>query len=138
MKKENAPILTSKTRGGMTAAELKNLIVQSLDGDKALDIETIDLNGQSSIADYMVVASGTSSRQIVALAGKLQDRLAARGYKNVKTEGAAQGNWVIVDAGDVIVHLFKPEVRQFYDIEDMWKMPKAGRKKSAAAEMVVA
>lgn len=131
--------MTSNTRGGgLSAAELKNLIVQSLDGDKALDIETIDLNGQSSIADYMVVASGTSSRQIVALAGKLQDRLEARGYKGIKTEGAAQGNWVIVDAGDVIVHLFKPEVRQFYDIEDMWKMPKGGRKKSAVTEMVVA
>jgi len=131
--------LTSNTRGGgLSAAELKNLIVQSLDGDKALDIETIDLNGQSSIADYMVVASGTSSRQIVALAGKLQDRLEARGYKGIKTEGAAQGNWVIVDAGDVIVHLFKPEVRQFYDIEDMWKMPKGRRKKPAVTEMVVA
>lgn len=134
---ERTPILTHITPGGLDPAELKDLIVQSLDSDKAQDIEAIDLTGQSSLADYMVVASGTSSRQIVAMAEKLKDRLALKGYKNIRTEGAAQGNWVVVDAGDVIIHLFRPEVRQFYDIEDMWKMPK-GRRKKAAAEMVVA
>lgn len=71
----------------------------------------------------MVVASGTSSRQVVALAQKLKTRLEARGLKSLHTEGLEQGNWVIVDAGDVIVHIFRPEVRDFYKIEKMWKMP---------------
>ena len=71
----------------------------------------------------MVVASGTSSRQVVALAQKLQARLEARGFKSLHLEGVEQGNWVILDAGDVIVHIFRPEVRDFYNIEKMWKMP---------------
>lgn len=127
--------MTSNLRGGlMKPADLKSLIVKSLDGDKAVDIEIIDLKGQSSLADYMVVASGTSSRHIVALAAKLRDRLEARGVKKIRSEGISQGNWVVVDAGDVIVHLFRPEVREFYNIEKMWKMPVAG----APSDMVLA
>lgn len=133
--KENHAILTSNLRGGlMKPADLKSLIVKSLDGDKAVDIEIIDLKGQSSLADYMVVASGTSSRHIVALAAKLRDRLEARGVKQIRSEGISQGNWVVVDAGDVIVHLFRPEVREFYNIEKMWKMP-AG---ASSSDMVLA
>lgn len=96
-------------------------MLESLDADKAEDIETIDLRGQTAIADYMIVASGRSSRQVGALAEKLQDRLKAMGYKDVRIEGREQCNWVIVDAGDVVIHLFRPEVREFYNIEKMWR-----------------
>lgn len=123
-------------KNGLSPVNIKDLILDSLDGDKAQDIDLIDLRGQSSLADFMVVATGTSSRQIVALAAKLRDRLEARGMKNIRTEGISQGNWVIVDAGDVIVHLFRPEVRQFYDIEDMWKIP-AGKVSAPASEHTI-
>ncbi len=101
---------------------LRDLIIDSLDNDKAEDIELIDLKGQSALADYMVIASGRSSRQVVATAEKLKEKLHLNGLKTVRTEGMAQGNWVVVDAGDIIVHLFRPEVREFYNIEKMWKM----------------
>lgn len=115
-------ILTSINIGLLEPSALKDLIIRSLDDDKALDIETIDLSGHSALADYIVVASGTSSRQVTRIAEKLEDRLRARGYKNLRTEGLSQGNWVVLDAGDVIVHLFRPEVREFYNIEKMWSM----------------
>lgn len=73
------------------------------------------------MADYIIVASGRSSRQVSALADKLRDRLKASGHQNVQIEGKDQCNWVILDAGDIIVHLFKPEVREFYNIEKMWQ-----------------
>lgn len=100
--------------------------MDSLDADKAEDIVAINLQGQSALADYMVVASGRSSRQVGALADKLQERLKSLGYKDVRMEGKEQCNWVIVDAGDIIVHLFKPEVREFYNIEKMWQSPAMG------------
>lgn len=81
---------------------------------------TIDLKNQSSIADYMVIASGTSSRHVSALAKKLQTRLELNGVKGIKIEGADQCDWVAIDAGDIIIHLFRPEVRAFYNIEKMW------------------
>ncbi len=99
---------------------LKDFIVASIDADKAQDIQVIDLSGQSALADYIVVASGTSSRQITAIADKLRERLEGRGHKGIRTEGMGQGNWVVLDAGDIIVHLFRPEVREFYNIEKMW------------------
>ena len=101
-------------------SQLKDLIEKSLDDDKALDIQTIDIKGQSSIADYIIIASGTSTTQVKGIANKLKDRLNARGYKNIRIEGAAQGDWVVVDAGDAVIHLFRPEVREFYNIEKMW------------------
>ena len=107
-------------------AELKDLIVASIDADKGSDIQVIDLNGQSALADYIIVASGTSSRQITSMAEKLGERLSSRGYKELRTEGMGQGNWVVVDAGDIIVHLFRPEVREFYNIEKMWSVPAPG------------
>ena len=120
--------MTTTTRNGIgpTASELKSLIEQVLDDNKAEDIDTIDLNGLSPLADYMIIANGRSSRQVVALAGKIKEKLAEYGLK-AKTEGAAQGDWVVVDCFDIIVHLFRPEVREFYGIEKMWKMdPLAG------------
>ena len=96
------------------------MIEHSLDADKANDIVTIDLKGQSAMADYMIIASGTSSRHVQALAERLADRLSLRGIKGIKVEGLAQSDWVVIDAGDVVVHLFRPEVRNFYNLEKMW------------------
>jgi len=120
------PILTHDSHSPYDTEALKDLIVASLDDDKATDIEVINLSGQSALADYIVVASGTSSRQITRMAEKLAERLAARGHKHMRTEGMTQGNWVVCDAGDVIIHLFRPEVREFYNIEKMWSVPVAG------------
>lgn len=113
-------ILDSYSRGTKTPEQLKSLIVKSLDSDKAENISTIDLRGQTAIADYMIVASGRSARQVGALAEKIRDRLKASGASDVHIEGLEHCNWVIVDAGDIIVHLFRPEVREFYNIEKMW------------------
>lgn len=94
-----------------------------MDADKALDIVSIPLDAQSALADYMVIASGTSTRHVAALAEKLKERLEARGIKDVRLEGMTNSDWVVVDAGDIIVHLFRPEVRSFYNIEKMWGAP---------------
>lgn len=120
------PILNHESHGPFDIEALKNLIVTSLDDDKATDIEVINLGGQSALADYIIVASGSSSRQIVRMAEKLAERLRARGHSHMRTEGTGQGNWVVCDAGDVIVHLFRPEVREFYNIEKMWSVPATG------------
>ncbi len=94
-----------------------------MDADKALDIVSIPLDAQSALADYIVIASGTSTRHVGALAEKLKERLEARGLKDVRLEGMTNSDWVVVDAGDIIVHLFRPEVRSFYNIEKMWGPP---------------
>ena len=103
-------------------------ILASLDDDKAEDVVTIDLRGRSSVADYMVICSGRSSRQVGAIAEKLTERLKQEFGRSCKVEGKDQGDWVLIDAGDVIVHVFRPEVREFYQLEKMWLMPgtKAG------------
>ncbi len=95
----------------------------SLDSDKAMDIVTIQLDPQAALADYMIIASGTSSRHVLATAEKLKDRLNVRGLKNIRIEGADHADWVVLDLGDIIVHLFRPEVRSFYNIEKMWASP---------------
>lgn len=102
---------------------LVDLIRHSLEDDKAEDIVVIDLAGKSSIADYMVIASGRSTRQVGALAEKLQQRLKAAGYGPVSAEGTRTCDWVVVDALDVVVHIFRPEVREFYNLEKMWQTP---------------
>lgn len=112
-------------RGPASPELIRSLIERTLDADKAFDIETIDLCGISPLSDYMMIASGSSSRQVVSMAEKLRDRLAAIGVRDVRIEGAKGGDWVIVDAGDVIVHLFRPEVRAFYNLEKMWSVPHA-------------
>ena len=99
----------------------------SLDDDKAQDIVSIRLTGKSEIADFMVIASGTSSRQVVAMAEHLREKLKAGGLATVSVEGASQGDWVLIDGGDIIVHLFRPEVRDFYALEKMWGMESSGR-----------
>ena len=90
-----------------------------LDQDKGEDIISIDLTGKTAIADYMIVVTGKSSRQVAGMAEKLRERLSAQGIK-ARLEGQDTGDWVIVDAGDVIVHLFRPEVREFYNLEKLW------------------
>lgn len=91
----------------------------ALDKEKGENIVSIDLTGKTAIADYMVIVSGTSSRQVTGMAEKLKDKLSKEGYK-CRIEGKATGDWVILDAGDVIVHLFRPEVRSFYNLEKLW------------------
>jgi ribosome-associated protein len=98
------------------------MIERSLDDDKAEDIVVIDLHGKSSMADYMVIASGRSQRQVGAMAEHLSVKLKERGVRSVGIEGAQHGDWVLIDGGDVIVHLFRPEVRRFYNLEKMWGM----------------
>lgn len=95
-------------------------ITSSLDDDKAEDVVTIDLRGRSSVADFMVVCSGRSSRQVSAIAEKLVERLKESLGRTCKIEGKDQGDWVLIDAQDVIVHVFRPEVRDFYQLEKMW------------------
>lgn len=93
--------------------------MQALDQDKGENVVSIDLSGKTAIADYMVIVSGRSSRQVVGMAEKLRERLNKEGVR-VRMEGQDTGDWVIVDAGDVIVHLFRPEVRDFYNLEKLW------------------
>ncbi|HEX9701863.1 MAG TPA: ribosome silencing factor [Rhodospirillales bacterium] len=93
---------------------------KSLDDDKAEDIVVIDLAGKTDIADFMVIANGRSQRQIGTMADHLQRKLKARGLKGISPEGAGNCDWVLIDAGDVIVHLFRPEMRDFYNLDKMW------------------
>ena len=98
-------------------------ILSSLDDDKAEDIVRIDLRGKSEMADWMVIASGRSSRQVASISEKLVERLKADHGVISKVEGKDAGDWVLIDAGDVIVHVFRPEVREFYQLEKMWLSP---------------
>jgi len=103
-------------------SELLARIVKSLDDDKAEDIVTIDLEGRSSLADAIIIATGRSSRHVASIAEHLARKLKEAGYGTRPIDGATQGDWVLVDAGDVIVHIFRPEVRSYYDLEGMWSV----------------
>ncbi|MBB3770867.1 MULTISPECIES: ribosome silencing factor [Ancylobacter] len=102
------------------AEEMLALVLARLDDDKAEDIVPIELRGKTTIADYMVVASGRSQRHVGAIADHLVEALKERGVKGVRVEGMPACDWVLIDASDVIVHVFQPEVRGFYNIEKMW------------------
>lgn len=110
-----------------TGDEILNLIEKTLEDNKAENVIVIDLKGKTSIADYMVVASGTSQRHVASLAEKVYENLKAAGFP-VSMEGEEKADWVLIDAFDVIVHIFKPEVRDFYNIEKMWQSIAATRK----------
>jgi ribosome-associated protein len=105
---------------GRPAAGLLATVHASLADAKAEDIVAVDLSGKSPIADHMVIASGRSSRHVSAVADKLLQTLKSEGSGAVKVEGLAQADWVLIDAGDVIVHIFRPEVRSFYNLEKLW------------------
>lgn len=101
-------------------SEFLELILNSLENDKAEDIVHVDLRGRSAIGDFMVICSGRSSRQVAAISEKLVERIKAETGRVSKIEGKDTGDWVLIDTGDVIVHVFRPEVREFYQLEKMW------------------
>jgi ribosome-associated protein len=111
---------------------LHSLVMQSLDDDQAVEMVTIPLAGKSSIADHMVIASGRSSRQVASMANKLADKIKQQFGKIVRIEGLPVADWVLIDADDVIVHLFRPEVRTFYNLERMWAFGDESAAKSAS------
>ena len=99
---------------------LHAMILQSLDDDQALETVTIPLAGKSTIADHMVIASGRSTRQVASMANKIAHKIKSEFHRSPRVEGLQTADWVLIDAGDVIVHLFRPEVRSFYNLERMW------------------
>ena len=104
----------------LTSDQILARILSSLDDDKAEDIVTIDLRGRSAMADHMVIASGRSARQVGAIAEKLADRMKQLTGRTPRIEGKDTGDWVLIDTDDVIVHVFRPEVREFYQLEKLW------------------
>ena len=111
---------TDQAKQPIDVEALHALVMQSLDDDQAVELVSIPLTGKSSIADHMIIASGKSSRQVASMATKLADRIKEKFGKIVRIEGLPVADWVLVDADDVIIHLFRPEVRTFYNLERMW------------------
>ena len=109
-----------RPKGGNDVDAVTRVVLGSLEDDKAEDILAIDIRGKSSFADMLVVASGRSARHVGALADHVMRKLKDSGVKEVRIEGLPAADWVLVDAGDVVVHLFRPEVRAFYNIEKIW------------------
>lgn len=114
---------TVSVHDGPEAKELSDFILGVLDENSAQDVIEIDIRGKSSIADYLIVASGRSNRHVSALADYVQRALKERGFKELVVEGQEASDWVLIDAGDVILHVFRPEVRVFYNLEKMWSVP---------------
>lgn len=114
------------------ADELYALVMQQLDEDQAQEIVAIPLEGKSSVADHMVIASGRSTRQVAAIAQKLSAKVKQAGFGPVRIEGLPQADWVLVDCGDIVVHLFRPEVRSFYNLERMWSFEGGERQQGRA------
>ena len=112
---------------------LHSLVMQSLDDDQALEVVTIPLAGKSSIADHMVIASGRSSRQVASMATKLAEKIKQQFGRVARIEGLPVADWVLIDADDVIVHLFRPEVRSFYNLERMWAFGDESAPRTASA-----
>lgn len=110
--------------------ETLQIVLSRLEEMKAEDVITIDLNGKTSIADFMVVASGRSNRHVGSVADNVVQELKKAGRKDIRVEGQPHCEWVLIDTGDVIVHVFRPEVRDFYGLEKMWAPGRAGRKAS--------
>ena len=115
----------------LSSDEILQRILTSLDDDKAEDVVTIDLRGRSAMADHMVIASGRNARQVATIAEKLAQRLKDATGRTARIEGKDTGDWVLIDTGDVIIHLFRPEVRQFYNIEKIWSVDSAHRTPSS-------
>ncbi|SDW13350.1 ribosome silencing factor [Roseicitreum antarcticum] len=104
----------------LTSDTLLETILESLDDDKAEELVKIDLRGKSAMADHMVICSGRSTRQVSSMAQNLMDRLKQKFRLSARVEGKDIGDWVLIDTGDVVVHIFRPEVREFYQLEKMW------------------
>ena len=117
---EGVPKMTHATPAAPPDEPVLAAVLASLEDDKAEDIVQIDLRGRSDMADWMVIASGRSTRQVAAISEHLADRLKQDHRILARTEGKDTGDWVLVDAGDVIIHVFRPEVRDFYQLEKMW------------------
>lgn len=115
------------------AEALHDLVLRSLDDDQAVEVISIPLGGKSNIADYMVIASGRSTRQVASMAQKLSERIKRDLGRNVRIEGLPVADWVLIDAEDVIVHIFRPEVRSFYNLERMWAFEERAPEAPAAA-----
>ena len=113
--------------------ELHRTVLQSLDDDQAVEVVSIPLAGKSSIADHMVIASGRSTRQVASMANKLAEKLKRDYGKIARIEGLPTADWVLIDADDVIVHLFRPEVRTFYNLERMWAFGDDEKKTASAS-----
>lgn len=118
-----ASIPTRPERGQNAAARALELVLASLEDSKAEDIVSIDIAGKSALGDHMVVASGRSSRHVAAICEHLISDLKDEGLGNARVEGLDTGDWVLIDTGDIIVHVFRPEIREFYNIERMWSAP---------------
>jgi len=129
-----APAPAPETAGDQEKVEaLHALVLRSLDDDQAVEVVTIPLTGKSNIADHMVIASGRSTRQVASMAQKLTERIKQELGRNVRIEGLPIADWVLIDAEDVIVHLFRPEVRSFYNLERMWAFEGEGGAVAAPA-----
>ena len=113
------------------AEETLRLVLARLDDMQAEDTVTIDLSGKTSIADYMVVTSGRSNRHVGAVADNVLEDLGKAGVPNARVEGLPHCDWVLIDAGDVIVHVFRPEVRAFYNLEKMWASGRTGERRAS-------
>ena len=122
----------SMAAADMADGDLHDLVLKQLDDDQAQDVVSIPLEGKSSIADHMVIASGRSTRQVAAMAQKLAEKVKQAGFGPVRVEGLPQADWVLIDAGDVVVHLFRPEVRSFYNLERMWSFEGGEAKQGTA------
>ena len=115
------PSLAKKTAPAAdTVDALHQMILQSLDDDQAVEMISIPLAGKSAMADHMIIASGRSTRQVASMAEKLARKIKTEAGRSVRIEGLPAADWVLIDAGDVIIHLFRPEVRSFYNLERMW------------------
>lgn len=117
--------LQSMAKSELSSEALHKLVLDQLDDDQAQELVSIPLEGKSSIADHMVIASGRSTRQVAAMAQKLAEKIKQQGFGSARVEGLPAADWVLIDAGDVVVHLFRPEVRSFYNLERMWGFDEA-------------
>ncbi|MBI2254379.1 MAG: ribosome silencing factor [Proteobacteria bacterium] len=118
--KPTAKSTQAASKADAFSRQLLKLVEKSLDDDKAEDIVSVDLAGKSAIADFMVIATGRNVRQLAAMAHHVAEKLAKAGAKPIGIEGISQGDWVLVDGNDIIIHLFRPDVRKLYSLEKMW------------------
>lgn len=127
--------LSSPTTGGVAPSDGDHfdVVLASLEDAKAEEIVPIDVRGKSALCDFMVITSGRSQRHVLAVADQVLRALREVGVRNIRIEGAEGGDWILIDTGDVIVHIFRPEVREFYNLEKMWLQPDQVEKKTRSA-----